>query len=89
MSDSPTTWHVEVSREASRESFSTSPLIQLRNQQQNPPRWRYLITYNDRGDIGRITSDGWYQTEQDARTAGAEKARALFGDPAPPAQAAD
>ena len=81
MSDSPTTWHVEVSREASQEGFSSSPLVRLRNEQRNPPRWRYLITYNDRGNIGRIPSDGWYQTERDALAAGEAKARALYGDP--------
>ena len=83
MSDSPTKWYVEVSREASREVFSSPhPLIQRRNELRNPPRWRYLITYNDRGIIGRIQG-AWCLSKQKARAEGEAKARALYGDPTP------
>lgn len=83
MYDSQTTWHVEVSREIPRAGSSSHPLVQLGEQLRNPPRWRYLITYNDRGNIRQIPSDGWYRTEQDARAAGEAKARALFDAPEP------
>ena len=80
MSDTPTKWYVEVLREDSREASSQHPLIQLRNELRNPPRWRYLITYNDRGNIGRIQG-AWCLSKQKARAEGEAKARALYGDP--------
>lgn len=80
MSDSPTKWYVEVSREASREVFSSPhPLIQRRNEVRNPPRWRYRVAYP--GNVEPPWSDGWYGTEQGARAAGEAKARALYVDP--------
>ena len=88
MDDSPITWYVAVSREASKERFSSPPLLQLANQLRNPPRdWRYVITYNDRGNIGRILG-GWHRTEQEARAEGEAQALALFApEPARPSQA--